>query len=430
MSASIAHPQAGPSLVTRVVGAVRSELVLARIGIGAVALHVVDDSFLQPQPGTFARDHLISGLVPLALLVLAAWVYPRLRAGARASLALGVGFIGASLSSEAVLAVRDGGPSGDDYSGFGALGASLLLLSIGASTLWTSRRVDDGRTWRYLRRALIAIGAAVVVLQVAVPTGFAYLITHAAGSSVATAELGTPYEHVSFTTSDGLRIAGWYIPSQNRAAVIAFPGRDITQPHARMLARHGYGVLLFDPRGEGASEGDPNGLGWAGDRDLKAALAFLAARPDVDGDRLGGIGLSVGGELLLETAAESSALKAVVSEGAGMRSSREGNKVAKWHELPELAVLTGATALFSNHTPPPYLGDLVGRIAPRSVFFIHATHGRGGEQLNPSYYQAAGQPKQLWAIPDAGHMEGIKAHPKEYERRVVAFFDRALLEPR
>ena len=54
----------------------------------------------------------------------------------------------------------------------------------------------------------------------------------------------------------------------------------------------------------------------------------------------------------------------------------------------------------------------------------------GGEQLNPSYYEAAGQPKQLWAIPDAGHMEGIKAHPKEYERRVVAFFDRALLEPK
>ena len=428
MSASIAHPHTEPTVLTRVMAAVRREVVLARIGIGAVALHVVDDSFFQPQPGTSGRDHLVSGLVPLALLLLAAWVYPRLRAGARASVAIGVGFLAASVSSEAVLAATDAGPSDDDYSGFGALAAALLLLSIGAATLWRSRRLDDRRTWRYLRRALIAVGATVVILQVAVPTGFSYVITHAAGSSVAKADLGTPYEHVSFTTNDGLRIAGWYIPSRNRAAVIAFPGRDITQPHARMLARHGYGVLLFDPRGEGASEGDPNGLGWAGDRDLKAALAFLAARPDVDGDRLGGIGLSVGGELLLETAAESPALKAVVSEGAGMRSSREGNKVVKWHELPELAVVTGATALFSNHTPPPFLGDLVGRIAPRSVFLIHATHGRGGEQLNPRYYEAAGQPKQLWSIPDAGHMEGIKAHPKEYERRVVAFFDRALLE--
>ena len=43
-----------------------------------------------------------------------------------------------------------------------------------------------------------------------------------------------------------------------------------------MLARHGYGVLLFDRRGEGRSDGDPNAWGWGGDRDVKAAAAWLA----------------------------------------------------------------------------------------------------------------------------------------------------------
>ena len=61
-----------------------------------------------------------------------------------------------------------------------------------------------------------------------------------------------------------------------------------------MLARHGYGVLLFDRRGEGESEGDPNTLGSAGARDLEAALAFLRGRPDVDPDRIGGLGLRSG----------------------------------------------------------------------------------------------------------------------------------------
>ena len=42
-----------------------------------------------------------------------------------------------------------------------------------------------------------------------------------------------------------------------------------------MLARHGYGVLLFDRRGEGESEGDPNIFGWQGERDIHAAVAFL-----------------------------------------------------------------------------------------------------------------------------------------------------------
>ena len=73
------------------------------------------------------------------------------------------------------------------------------------------------------------------------------------------------------TTSDGLRLAGWYVPSRNGAAVIAFPGRNGPQAHTRMLARHGYGVLLFDRRGQGESEGDPHGLGWEGEKDIKAA---------------------------------------------------------------------------------------------------------------------------------------------------------------
>ena len=70
-----------------------------------------------------------------------------------------------------------------------------------------------------------------------------------------------------------------------------------------MLIRHGYGVLLLDRRGEGASEGDYNAFGWSGEPDLRAAIAFLRRQPDVDPARIGGLGLSVGGELLLQTAA-------------------------------------------------------------------------------------------------------------------------------
>ena len=125
---------------------------------------------------------------------------------------------------------------------------------------------------------------------------------------------------MSFKTSDGLRLEGWYVPSRNGAAVISFPGRKGPQRQARMLARHGYGVLLFDRRGEGRSEGEPNSWGWSGDRDIKAAIAYLQHRRDVDPGRIGGIGLSVGGEMMIEAAAETDALAAVVSEGAGARA--------------------------------------------------------------------------------------------------------------
>ena len=56
--------------------------------LGLIALHVADDSFLQPQPGTSAGDHLVSGLVPLAVLALGGALYARVSGGARAAIAL------------------------------------------------------------------------------------------------------------------------------------------------------------------------------------------------------------------------------------------------------------------------------------------------------------------------------------------------------
>src|SRR5215208_4478925 len=64
------------------------EIALVRLGVGAVAFHIADDNFVQPEPGTSAGDHLASGLVPIAVLAVLAAVYPRLRAGARAATAM------------------------------------------------------------------------------------------------------------------------------------------------------------------------------------------------------------------------------------------------------------------------------------------------------------------------------------------------------
>ena len=133
--------------------------------------------------------------------------------------------------------------------------------------------------------------------------------------------------------------------------------------------------------------------------------------------------------MLLESAAETDALKAVVSEGAGIRSVREGAELPgaeKWAQLSTWAASTVVAAVFGSDSPPPNLKDLVPRIAPRPVFFIYADRGQGGETLSADYYEAAGEPKQLWKT-DSSHTGGYDARPGEYERRVVRFFDEALL---
>ena len=83
-------------------------------------------------------------------------------------------------------------------------------------------------------------------------------------------------------------------------------------------------------------------------------------------------------------------------------------------------------AVLTNQTPPANLADLVGRIAPRPVMLIAAPNSKNGEKLNRRYYAAAHEPKTLWEIPESKHTGGIDARPREYERRVVGFFDGAL----
>jgi dienelactone hydrolase len=404
---------------------------LATGALALIALHVADDNFLQPNPGTGAADHLVSGLVPLMVLAGAAAIYARVRAGARATIALLLGFFGVLAGVEAIYYTRVVGPSGDDYTGLLSVPAGLLLLGVGVVTLWTSRRRDDRLWWRYARRSLFAVATVFAVFAVLFPFALAYVVTHTLRAEVPKADLEAAYENVEFTTSDGLTLKGWYIPSENRAAVIVSPGRSGTQNEAKMLARHGYGALLFDRRGEGESEGDPNVLGWQGERDIHAAVAFLQGRPEVDRERIGGIGLSVGGEMMIEAAAESAALKAIVSEGASGRSVRDilANPDMSWQEVIGNSVATAATAVFTNNLPPADLRSRVPRIAPRAVFFIYGEHGQPVEEpASKAFYEDAGGRKEIWEVPEAGHVGGLEARPAAYERRVIGFFDDALLD--
>jgi uncharacterized protein len=430
-SATHAGSEPRKAAAARAAAALRTETGLARLALGVAALHVVDDNFLQPQPGTSAGDHLVGGLVQTAFFVLAAWAYPRLRAGARATLALGVGlFVIVMGVGEAGYYTLESGLSGDDYTGLLAIPAGVLLVGIGLVTLWRSRK-GGSPVRRYVRRALLAVAFLLAGFLLVFPVASAYVYTHAARAYVPTPQLGAPHEDVAFTTSDGLRLSGWYVPSENGATVIVFPGRRGPQKPARLLIEHGYGVLLFDRRGEGESEGDPNALGWAGTRDLHAAIAYLQSRPEVDDERIGGLGLSVGGEMMLQAAAETDELKAVVSEGAGIRSVRDAADLTgteRWTTMPIWSLTTAGTALFASDPPPRSLTDLSGEIS-EPAFFIYATPGQGGESLTPTYYEAAKGPKELWAA-EGGHTRAMDAEPAEYERRVVAFFDRNLLEGR
>ncbi len=427
-TATITQPMRRGGHLARLAAAVRTEAGVFRLAAGVVALHVADDNFIQPNPGTSAADHLAGGLVLITLLVAAGVFFDRMRAGARATVALLAGWLGVLVGTEAVYYTREVGPSGDDYSGLLSIPAGLVLVGLGLVILWRSRKTTDRLWWRYGRRALLALAAYVVCSFVLLTASYSYVVTHALRAEVPAADLGAPYEDVALTTSDGLRLEGWYIRSRNGAAVIAFPGRAASQKRAKVLADHGYGVLLFDRRGEGESEGDPNILGWHGERDIHAAVRFLQSQPDVDPGKIGGIGLSVGGEVMMGAAAESPSLKAIVTEGGSGRSVRDD--LANGYAGPDIVVgrafFTAAAALWTSDLPPTPLKTTAKQLeAP--VFYVYGENGQPDEQpANEGFYEVTPGDKQIWEVPGSRHMGGIDARPAEYERRIVGFFDRTL----
>ena len=137
--------------------------VLLFLGATAIlALHAAVDSFVAPEPGTSPRDHLLRGVTSLALLALLAVVYPRLRTGGRAALAVVVGGLALEAAALALEDARAVGTRGEDWTGFLLLPVGLVLLGLAAVLLWRSRK--PGRL-RWLRRATILSGLCLL------PTG-------------------------------------------------------------------------------------------------------------------------------------------------------------------------------------------------------------------------------------------------------------------
>ena len=409
----------------------RDDVAVFRAALAVVALAVADDAFIHPEPGVTAGDHLASGLVPLVGTALLIAIAPRLCTVVRGWLAIFAGALAITGgATDGVRHIAVDRVSGDDVTAVLAGVAGIVLVALGVATLWRTRRTTGSLGRRLGRRTLGGVAVLALTVLVVLPTGIAILATHKARSPVEAVALGSPYRQAQLFTSDGFRLRAWYVPSRNGAAVIAFPGRSQPVPHAQMLVRHGYGVLLLDRRGEGASEGDYSAFGWTGERDLRAALTFLRRQPEVDPARIGGLGLSVGGELLLQTAAHTRTLRAVVSEGAGQRSlaehldNPEVGRAQRW--VTGMLAQTAAVAVLSNSTPPDSLADLMPRITPRPVLLIEAVNGNPDEILNEVYADRGGPSTELWKTAAGGHTGALAAAPAEYEQRVAGFFDRAL----
>jgi hypothetical protein len=369
----------------------------------------------------------IPAIVVALLLALAApTLWPRLPRGPRALVALASGLITLVMGGLSAWAVSVGSSEGGAWSGLLLLPAGAAMLGCAVAALRPAP--VRPRAVRWARRAGGALAVALVLMWVVIPVGAALYVSGKPRQPVPAAALGIPHENVTFRSTDGLRLAGWYVPSRNGAAILVVHGgggnRAGAALHARMLARQGYGVLLYDARGRGHSQGAPDALGWTWQHDVAGALTWLKQRPDVDPQRIGGLGLSTGAEALVQAAAERHDLHAIVADGVEGRTLTENARVTGPIDLAYWASLYTANRILTAAPPPPDLGRLVGQLHAPALLI--AT-GRATEaHFGRVYAQRSHGRAQLWQVPDAGHTQALRIHPQTYESRVNRFFDRAL----
>jgi fermentation-respiration switch protein FrsA (DUF1100 family) len=256
------------------------------------------------------------------------------------------------------------------------------------------------------------------------------------GACQTPAVLGLQAEDVEFLSRDSIPLRGWWIPSSHpRGTLLLSHGYsgDCSPDlqYANWLTGAGYNLLYFDHRGHGRSGGSFTTLGALETRDVLGALDWLKGRGI---ERVGALGFSMGGSVLLQAAPLTDAIRCVVADCTfgNMRSllvhhageARIPPFLAPFASYLFIALvsLQTRTNLFS-HTPE----KSIGRIAPRPVLLIQA----GSDELVPAsetdkLYRAARQPVELWRVEGALHRAVDKVDRAEYERRITAFFDRYL----
>jgi uncharacterized protein len=386
-------------------------------------VHALDDAFVHRGPGLGLGQHALAGAIAIAAAAAGIAVFPSLRAGLRAALAFAFGGLACVNGILHVFHIGEDGPAGSDVTGVLAVAAGAVLVGLAAYIPWRHR--GEG-TWK--GRVVAVPAGLLLAIFVLVPIGMGIVATHKWRETI-----GDPpsaaYREVSFQASDGLDLAGWYHPSENGAAVVVVHGgssdRKGSVDHASLLAEHGYGVLLYDARGRGESDGSENNYGWDWAKDVSGALAFLKGRDDVEPDRIGALGLSTGADVLIEVAAERKDVAALVTDGAAAGSFEDGQRLSGTQlETPLGWMMFTTIRVLSGDPPGPPLEDLIARVESPTLLI---SAGTGVERdFNLLYDKAAHGPVHHWNLPGAHHTDAIHEYPREYEQRIVSFFDQEL----
>jgi fermentation-respiration switch protein FrsA (DUF1100 family) len=324
--------------------------------------------------------------------------------------------------------------------GYFALGMLLILrafdsgLRVGLTRIFHLHfREGSSTPWRVFG----AMGAAVIRVGLLVVLGLPFVV---AGSLVYRPKVIEPRSHlaepafggkqVSFASTDGIRLAGWWVPADAsesdgwegwaKQSAIICPGLVTRQsellPLVRKLRKGGLNVLMIEFRAHGASGGQIAGYGALEQRDVLGAVKWLQQYHSGEARRICGVGIDLGGDALIAAAAEQSreghAIASIATYGSYDALGKMVKDIAQeytdppWGWLLEHVALPIASAHAGVNLMAFSPAQDVRSIWPRPILFIHAIQdSQVPFSRGRALYEAADQPKYHVWFPAGSHHE-------------------------
>jgi uncharacterized protein len=234
-------------------------------------------------------------------------------------------------------------------------------------------------------------------------------------------------ETIVLRTDDGLRLGAWFLRPAGAPttggdrpapgpAVLVHNGnagdRSHRLPLATALADRGYAVLLFDYRGYAGNPGRPSEDGLRAD--ARAAVAALAARPEVDRERIAYFGESLGAAVAGGLAAERPPAALI------LRSPPPSIAEVGRHHYPYLPILE--PLLLDRYR----LAEQLRAVRVPLLVLVTERDEIVPAALSRRVFDAAGEPKRYAALSAGHHNDPSLLAGEELLAEVAAFLDQWL----
>ena len=274
-------------------------------------------------------------------------------------------------------------------------------------------------------KRVIAACAILILITVICAMSVGWLLARPVQTAIGNPTADLNAEPVTFASDSGATVHGWWCPIQNASgAVLLLPGiranRLSMVARARFLRRAGYSVLLIDFQATGDTKGDYITFGWKESRDVLAATDFVRQTdPTVP---VAIIGSSLGGVAAL-LATPPLKIDALVLE-----------EVYPTIEIATRNRLENYLGAFGRILTPLLLNQLQWRLGVSAsqlrhienveclVFIINGENDRNTRPTDTRMLvERARNPKEVWFVPNAGHVDLHRAARQEYETRVLGF---------